>query len=75
MKNSFMYTIHVQEDGKMGEDELSCLDKSFSEGLYPLYPPHPLGSSLPGHPLVFMDGPGSSLSQLGIARAHLVQLG
>ena len=74
MKSSFMYKIHVQEDGEMGK-KLSCFNKSFSECLYTLYPPHPLCSSLPGHPLVFMDGPGSSLGQLGIARTHLVQLG
>ena len=40
---------------------LGCLDKTFPQCLDPLNPPHPLGTSLLGHLLIFNYGPGSFL--------------
>ena len=53
---------------------LCCLDEAFPEGEHPLNPPYPLCSPLPGHPLVFQDGPGPLLGQLCVPWSHLVQL-
>ena len=49
---------------------LSCLNKPFPKGVYPLYLPYPLSTSFPGHPQVFLDSPFSFPCQLGIARPN-----
>ena len=60
---------------EIGASHLGSLEKTFPDCLDTLYPSHPLGLSLPGHPLVFLYCPDSLLCQLPVSRANLMQLG
>ena len=60
---------------KKKKNILSCLDEAFPEGVHSLYPPKPLCTPLPGHPLILPHCPHSPLGQLVVAWPHLVQLG
>ena len=54
--------------------DLVCLEKSLPYSVDSFHSSQPLGSSLPGHPLVLIDGPDPPLGHHLVPRAHLMQL-
>ena len=55
--------------------KLCCLDETSSKCVDTLNSPQPLGTPLPGHPLILPHCPNSTPGQLLVAWSHLMQLG
>ena len=65
----------MKVDRRKKRNVLCCIDEPVPKGEYPLHSPQPLCPPLPGHPLIFLDGPSSFLCKLGVARARLPKIG